>query len=586
MNAPIASASLYVGDLHADVTEPMLFEIFSPVGPVASIRVCRDAVTRRSLGYAYVNFHNMVDAERALDTLNYSEIKSQPCRIMWKHRDPSIRKTGLGNVFIKNLDKQLDNRHLNDTFSAFGNIVSCKVATDEQGVSKGYGYVQYETKEEAENAINKVNGMLICDKKVFVGHFVPKQEREKNTSSDNTFTNVFIKNLPEDVEDLKTNFEKFGKITSSVVMKGEDGKSKCFGFVNYETHEAAEKAVTELNGKKIGEKEIYVGRAEKKARREAEMRRKLEQRRAEQQAKYQGVNLYIKNLDDTIDDEKLRTAFKEFGEITSAKVMIDEKNNSKGFGFVCYQTPDEATKAVTGMNGQLLAGKPIYVALHQTREVRRAQLTQQFAQRQGFGNMQRLHMMPNGHMPMFYPPGPGGPQQRPGQVFMFPQGMPPRGQFIHPQMVQMQRQNRNQGRGRGQAGGAQGPQGGQRQQGQGQQRGMKFQPGVVNQRQQNQAGAGGAAPAPAAAAAAPATGQMPELDAKALAAAPAQQQKAMLGEHLYMRIQKGQPALAGKITGMLLELDNTEVLHLIEDANALDAKVNEALAALQSAGQS
>ena len=44
----------------------------SHIGPIASIRVCRDAVTRRSLGYAYVNFHNMVDAERALDTLNYS----------------------------------------------------------------------------------------------------------------------------------------------------------------------------------------------------------------------------------------------------------------------------------------------------------------------------------------------------------------------------------------------------------------------------------------------------------------------------------------------------------------------------------
>ena len=48
----------------------------SHVGPVASIRVCRDAVTRRSLGYAYVNFHNMVDAERALDTLNYTEVSS------------------------------------------------------------------------------------------------------------------------------------------------------------------------------------------------------------------------------------------------------------------------------------------------------------------------------------------------------------------------------------------------------------------------------------------------------------------------------------------------------------------------------
>jgi hypothetical protein len=91
MNA-YATASLYVGDLHSEVTEALLFELFNAVGPVASIRVCRDSVSRRSLGYAYVNFHSVVDAERALETMNYTLIKNKPCRIMCGHSHRTDRR--------------------------------------------------------------------------------------------------------------------------------------------------------------------------------------------------------------------------------------------------------------------------------------------------------------------------------------------------------------------------------------------------------------------------------------------------------------------------------------------------------------
>ncbi|WP_266143607.1 hypothetical protein, partial [Escherichia coli] len=278
-------ASLYVGDLHQDVTEAVLFEKFSTAGPVLSIRVCRDMITRRSLGYAYVNFQQPADAERALDTMNFDIIKGRPIRIMWSQRDPSLRKSGVGNVFIKNLDKSIDNKAMYDTFSAFGNILSCKVAQDENGVSKGYGFVHFETEEAATKSIEKVNGMLLNAKKVFVGKFVPRKEREKELGEKaKLFTNVYIKNFGEDFTDdmLKEMFQKYGKITSHKVMTREDGKSRGFGFVAFEDPEDAERAVEELNGKELPDgKILYVGRAQKKAERQQELKRKFEQLKIE-----------------------------------------------------------------------------------------------------------------------------------------------------------------------------------------------------------------------------------------------------------------------------------------------------------------
>jgi len=623
-------ASLYVGDLAPEVTEAMLFEKFSTAGPVLSIRVCRDMITRRSLGYAYVNFQQPADAERALDTMNFDVLKGRPIRIMWSQRDPSLRRSGVGNVFIKNLDKSIDNKAMYDTFSAFGNILSCKVAQDGDGTSKGYGFVHFETEEAAMNAIQKVNGMLLNEKKVFVGRFVPRKEREKELGEKaKKFTNVYIKNFGDDLSDdkLKEMFTKFGKITSYKVVRDDkanssgdtadmgevlvddSGKAKGFGFVSFEDSESAEKAVDELNGQEIGGKTLYVGRAQKKAERQAELKKKFEQLKMERLNRYQGVNLYVKNLDDSIDDERLRKEFTPYGTITSARVMCEE-GRSKGFGFVCFSSPEEATKAVTEMNGRIIVAKPLYVALAQRKEDRKAHLASQYIQRmagmrmQGMAGMQQMGMggyfMPTMPQPQrfFTPaqiraqprwpaqPGMGGaprPQQmaamgmarpgmapRPGGPRM--SGAPPaaRPQMMQPGGPQPMMMAR--------PGMAPVPMGGP--QVRGPQPSFQYTKTARNPPMQGMPGqAVVAATMPQAAVQIP--GQEP-LTATMLAAAPPQEQKQMLGERLFPLIQRMYPDLAGKITGMLLEIDNAELLHMLEDGNSLKSKVEEAVAVLQA----
>ncbi|CBJ48711.1 polyadenylate-binding protein, putative [Ectocarpus siliculosus] len=79
-------------------------------------------------------------------------------------------------------------------------------------------------------------------------------------------------------------------------MRDMDGKSKCFGFVNFENADDAAKAVEALNGKKVDDKEWYVGKAQKKSERENELKLRFEQSMKETADKYQGANLYVKNF--------------------------------------------------------------------------------------------------------------------------------------------------------------------------------------------------------------------------------------------------------------------------------------------------
>ena len=75
-----------------------------------------------------------------------------------------------------------------------------------------------------------------------------------------------------------------------------------------------------------------------------------------------GNKLYVGNLPYTVRDEDLQKAFGEFGQVSSAKVMMErDTGRSKGFGFVEMGSDSDAQSAIEGMNGQSLGGRSLVV---------------------------------------------------------------------------------------------------------------------------------------------------------------------------------------------------------------------------------
>ncbi|KAJ1297726.1 hypothetical protein BS78_01G398900 [Paspalum vaginatum] len=595
--AAAAVPALYVGDLHEGVADEHLLEAFSKIGTVSSVRVCRDNATDRSLRYGYVNYFSRADATNALEKLNHSLVLDKPIRVMWSNRDPDARRSGVGNIFVKNLGASVDNVNLQELFSKYGDVLSCKVAKNEDGTSRGYGFVQFAFQESADAAIENLNGSLFNDRKLHVATFIKKSERSAN--NDDKFTNLYMKHLDDDITEelVKLKFSQFGSIVSVKIMRRPDGSSLGFGFVSFQNPESAIKAQETMHGMQLGSKALYVARAQKKEERKQYLQRLHEEKRNEIINKSNESNVYIKNIHDEVDDDALRARFNEFGSITSAKVMRDDKGISRGFGFVCYSTPEEAKSAVSNMRGVMFYGKPLYVAIFQRKEERRAKLQQHFA------HLSRMVGPANSMIPTGYPhvyfahPSTHAPQGPPRHGFVYPPiglahewrpnmypSQPSIQQLHSPMMPNSPRHYRSN---RGRMSGNMMP--------------IPHAVHAVNYvthaqpakdfmsmpRQRfshpkyitNDVMANGLAihhgdP----------VSPVNESFSSCLASAAPAEQKKLLGNRLHPLVEMHQPQLANKITGMLLELDCSEVVALLCSSEMLLAKVDECVQLLQATG--
>ena len=214
---------LFINGLDKTVNENMLYQLFNDYS-VSYIKIAKDHNTRESFGYAFIGFKNNAKAEEAIKKLNYSKLAKKTLRISWYNREPGNFRSKLeNNIFVKKIPKEITPKEFDEYFRKFGNIVSAKLAEDEEGESMGYGFVLYDSEEGAKKAIAECHGKEWNGKKLFVAQF--QKNRPKQAPK---YNNIYVRNIPKkwSEDDIKKYFSQYGEIGSMIVRVPEADKLK------------------------------------------------------------------------------------------------------------------------------------------------------------------------------------------------------------------------------------------------------------------------------------------------------------------------------------------------------------------------
>ncbi|OTB05881.1 hypothetical protein M426DRAFT_72697 [Hypoxylon sp. CI-4A] len=168
-------ATVYVGNIDERATDALIWELMVQAGPVVNVHLPKDRVTQSHQGFGFVEFNGEVDADYAAKIMNGIRLYGKALRVNKASADKQKPLEIGAELFIGNLDPMVDEKVLYDTFSRFGTLIAPpKVARDDNGLSKGYGFVSYSSFEASDDAINNMNGQFLMNKDVSVQYAYKK----------------------------------------------------------------------------------------------------------------------------------------------------------------------------------------------------------------------------------------------------------------------------------------------------------------------------------------------------------------------------------------------------------------------------
>lgn len=168
-------ATVYIGNIDERAAPDMVYEVMLQMGPIQNIHMPRDRVTQSHQGFGFVEFRTPTDAEYAANVMNGVKLFGKSLRVNKASADKQ-KTTDIGaELFVGNLDPSADEKILYDTFSRFGPLLTLpKVARDDAGGSKGFGFISFGDFESSDAAIDNLNGQYILSNQVTVQYAFKK----------------------------------------------------------------------------------------------------------------------------------------------------------------------------------------------------------------------------------------------------------------------------------------------------------------------------------------------------------------------------------------------------------------------------
>jgi len=169
-------ATVYIGNLDERATDALVWELMLQAGPVSNVHLPKDRISMAHQGYGFCEFLSPEDAEYACKIMNQIKLFGKPIRVNMASSDRKQLDIG-ANLFIGNLDPNVDERMLYDTFMSFGQLTQpAKVQRDlATGASRGFGFVSYDSFEASDAALEAMNGQFLMNKAITIDYAFKKE---------------------------------------------------------------------------------------------------------------------------------------------------------------------------------------------------------------------------------------------------------------------------------------------------------------------------------------------------------------------------------------------------------------------------